>query len=70
MELLKDILANLSRRCTYSRTSMARTRWDNDNMFETGVVRAIEGGRRHKKDLFDFLKHEGICCVFLLESSH
>ena len=27
----------------YSRTSMARTRWDHENMFETRVVRAIEG---------------------------
>ena len=26
----------------YSRTSMARTRWDHENMFETGVVRANE----------------------------
>ena len=24
----------------YSRTSMARTRWVHENMFETGVVRA------------------------------
>ena len=27
---------------TYSRTSMARTGWDHENMFETGVVRANE----------------------------
>ena len=26
----------------YSRTSMAQTRWDQQNMFETGVVRANE----------------------------
>ena len=45
--------------------------WDHENLFETGVVRVIEGllwnqDRRHKEGyLFDFLQYEGTLCVLI-----
>ena len=49
----------------YSRTSMLEYLWDYKNLFETGVIRVIEGllqnqVRGHNRVIFDFLQHEGI----------
>ena len=59
----------------YSRTSVARTRWDHENMFETGVVRAYERSslrqvRRHNTDVFSIFFNMKVYYVFSLESPH
>ena len=50
-------------------------RWNHENMFETGVVRANEclserPVRRHNKDIFSIFFNMKMCYVFSLESSH
>ena len=47
--------------------------WDYENLFETGVVRAIEGFlwgqiRRHNRDTFSVFFNIKVYCVFSLES--
>ena len=53
----------------YSRTSMARTPLNHENMFETGVVRANECQSyrqvsRHNKDIFLIFYNTKVNCVF------
>ena len=59
----------------YSRTSMARTPWNHENMFETRVVRANECYSlhhimRHNRDIFSIFFDMKVYCVFSLESPH
>ena len=47
--------------------------WDYENMFETGIVRAIEGLllsqiRRHNRDILSIFFNMKVYCVFSLES--
>ena len=47
--------------------------WDYEIVFETGVVRAIEGlsksqVRRHNRDILSIFFNMKVYCVFLLES--
>ena len=49
--------------------------WNHENMFETGVVRAIEcysklQVRRHNRDIFSIFFNMKVCCVFSLKSPH
>ena len=65
----------MERKKYYSRTSMGRTLWDHENMFEAWVVRANECKsqrqiRRQNSDIVPIFFNMKVYCVFTLESPH
>ena len=67
-QILVDYHLSFGWGCMYSRTAMARTLWNHENIFGTGIVRANDVNHSTRSGgmivIFSVFFNMKVCCVF------